>query len=322
MNLSLKIKPFNFQLNQSLKTSQGILKEKNGWLIKIESSSGICGWGEVAPLTPSEINQCKYILNLLGSAPPRKTLEEAIKSGPGALGFGIGSALAEIDELYLSGSKKWKLKAPKSAILLPHGNSFLPKLEGLIEESKRRGELLTLKYKVAIKSINVERKIIHQLLERLPLNYRLRLDANSGWTRNEAIYWSNYFMNDSRLEWLEQPLPVDDIEGLFSLSKLVPVALDESLLKYPLLKNQWPSWQVRHPALEGDPRIIIKELNQGMSHISISTTFETGIGRRCINHLAALQQKTLTPTAPGLAPGWAPKGNLFSENPMSVWEAV
>ena len=90
----------------------------------------------------------------------------------------------------------------------------------------------------------------------------------------------------------------------------------------PSLKNTWKSWQIRRPALEGDPRLLIKELNQGKSHIAISTSFETGIGRRWIHHLSALQQKTATPTAPGLAPGWYPRSSLFSENPTIVWEAA
>ena len=322
MNFYLETKPFAFQLNQPLKTSQGILKEKKGWLIKIIDSSGIYGWGEVAPINPGEMVQCENIFTSLGSEPLREALENAIRSGPGALGFGIGSALADIDELSISGDEQWNLTAPRSAILLPSGNSFLPKLDSIIEQSQKENEILTLKWKVAISPNNVEKILMHNLLERLPRNSRLRLDANSGWTRQEALYWSNYFINDSRLDWLEQPLPIDDIEGLFTLSKQVPVAIDESLLKYPLLKSQWKSWQIRHPALEGDPRILMKELHQTISHISISTAFETGIGRRCINHLAALQQKTINPTAPGLAPGWCPNGNLFSNNPISVWNAA
>ena len=79
---------------------------------------------------------------------------------------------------------------------------------------------------------------------------------------------------------------------------------------------------MRHPSLEGDPRKLLEELHCGTNYISISTAFETGIGRRCIDHLAAIQQQTPTPTAPGLAPGWCPTGNLFSKNPNLVWKAA
>jgi O-succinylbenzoate synthase len=74
--------------------------------------------------------------------------------------------------------------------------------------------------------------------------------------------------------------------------------------------------------MEGDPRILLKELEEGVGLRVLSTTFETGIGLRWIHHLAALQQKGPTPTAPGLAPGWCPDGPLFNSDPKSVWEAA
>jgi len=35
-----------------------------------------------------------------------------------------------------------------------------------------------------------------------------------------------------------------------------------------------------------------------------------------------MQIKGKYPCAPGLAPGWCPKGPLFNNNPKLVWEAV
>ena len=52
------------------------------------------------------------------------------------------------------------------------------------------------------------------------------------------------------IDWLEQPLSKDDIEGLRELNKRIPVALDESLLKYPNLINEWDGWQIRRPSQE------------------------------------------------------------------------
>jgi O-succinylbenzoate synthase len=54
----------------------------------------------------------------------------------------------------------------------------------------------------------------------------------------------------------------------------------------------------------------------------VSTALETGIGRRWVHHLAALQAAGPTPAAPGLAPGWTPVGPLFAQDPTVVWEAV
>lgn len=323
MRLSLEIKPFSFFLVRSLKTFRGIIHEKKGWLLKIENESGDCGWGEVAPMDPFEIEKCGKILKSLGVCPSRELLEEIITSSPGPLGFGIGSALGELD--YLIGSERdnnW-LKAPKSAFLLSTAPSCLEQLEVFLETIKNNPpKKITIKLKVGMETDLLDNKLIHDVLKRLPNNCCIRLDANTGWSREQANHWANYFLNDHRLEWLEQPLPTNDLQGLLDLSQKVPVALDESLIKNPSLTTSWKSWQIRRPALEGDPRILLEELLQGKSHIAISTFFETGIGRRWIDHLAALQQQSPTPTAPGLAPGWCPHSLLFSDNPRIVWETA
>ena len=54
----------------------------------------------------------------------------------------------------------------------------------------------------------------------------------------------------------------------------------------------------------------------------LSTGFETGIGRRWLHHLAALQAEGPTPAAPGLAPGWQAVGELASADPERVWQAA
>lgn len=323
MRLSLDIKPFSFFLVRALKTFRGVIHEKKGWLLKIETASGDCGWGEVAPRNPLEIQKCEKILKRLGVYPCRELLEETIASSPGALGFGIGSALGELDNLIGSEHNNNWLKAPKSAFLLSIDQSCLEQLDDFLKQTKSNHQKrITLKLKVGVETDLIDNKLIHKVLKRLPTNCCIRLDANTGWSREQANYWANYFLDDHRLEWLEQPLPTHDFRGLLDLSQKVPVALDESLIENPSLKTSWKSWQIRRPALEGDPRILLEELLKGKSHIAISTFFETGIGRRWINHLAAVQQQSPTPTAPGLAPGWCPHSLLFSDNPRIVWEAA
>ena len=128
--------------------------------------------------------------------------------------------------------------------------------------------------------------------------------------------------DDPRLDWLEQPLAVEDQAGLEQLAALGPVALDESLHQHPELRRSWSGWQVRRPALEGDPRLLLRELQAGLPQRMLSTAFETGIGRRWLEHLAGLQAQGPTPAAPGLAPGWTPAGPLFSDDPEQVWAAA
>ncbi|MEN9540857.1 MAG: o-succinylbenzoate synthase, partial [Cyanobacteriota bacterium] len=84
----------------------------------------------------------------------------------------------------------------------------------------------------------------------------------------------------------------------------------------------WSGWLVRRPLQEGDPRPLLQQLQVGLPRQMISTAFETGIGRRVVEHLAALQAQGPTPAAPGFAPGWQPDGPLFATDPERVWEAA
>ncbi|MFM7086555.1 MAG: o-succinylbenzoate synthase [Cyanobium sp.] len=182
--------------------------------------------------------------------------------------------------------------------------------------------VLTVKWKVAAAGDALERRVLEALLRRLPAGSRLRLDANGGWDRRTAATWAERLAGDPRLEWLEQPLPPHDQEGLESLAARVPLALDESLRDRPELIAHWSGWQVRRPLVEGDPRPLLQELERGRPRLMLSTAFETGIGRRLLQHLAGLQALGPTPTAPGLAPGWSPPGDLFADDPEPVWEAA
>ncbi len=322
MQLRLKTKPFSFKLNKKLRTSQGLIEKKHGWLLHLANNSDNCGWGEVAPLDHLNLKECDYAIKKLGENLSRDQLEESISSFPPALAFGIGAALEELDYLIRNKNNYNWLKAPDSAILLSPGENLLSEIDNYTRIFKATNSPFTLKWKVGVKSNIEEEKLLAKILEKMPSNAHLRLDANGGWNRRQANNWINYFHQDQRLQWLEQPLPAKDFEGLVELSKQIPIALDESLYLNPSLRNEWKGWQIRRPLLEGDPRILLKELNQKIGHRVISTAFETGIGRRWINHLAALQQNGPTPTAPGLAPGWCPNSALFSNDPEVVWEAA
>ncbi len=322
MCLSLKIKPFSFELTRPLKTSQGVIYTRKGLLINLKNKNGDTGWGEVAPIDQSELEQSRKILNTLGLSPSRAQIENEISIWPGSLAFGIGAALAEVDHLIDFRSNINNFESPESAFLLPPGDSLIQYLEAILEDKDTNQNVLTFKWKVGYMTHNVEERLLEKILSRLPSNARLRIDPNGAWDRQKANDWANYLYKESRLEWIEQPLAAHDIDGLKDLALKIPIALDESLMYDPSLRQSWPSWQIRRPLIEGDPRRLLKELRERIGYRVISTAFETGIGRRWVNHLAALQMQGPTPTAPGLAPGWLKDEAIFSPNPKLVWKTA
>ena len=323
MKLIINTKPFSFQLRRKLITSQGIINKKIGLLIQIEDSDGNFGWGEISPIDKNELKKCIDSLDAIGRTTTKDSVENCLFELPGALAFGLGSSLADLDNINGSKINFEQLDIMKSSYLLPTDIDPLESIIQYIKRSNKEDISNTIKWKVSNQENNFnEEKILQKILNILPENFKLRIDPNGGWSRQKAQEWSNELKKEPRLEWIEQPLPSKDIEGLFSLANQVPIAIDESLVEFPSLRKIWKSWQIRRPALDGDPRILLKEIANDNSQIVISTAFETGIGSKWINHLAAIQIKGKHPCAPGLAPGWCPKGQLFNNNPKSVWEAA
>ncbi len=332
MDLCLKIKPYAFHLTRPLQTAAGVLQQRRGWLLRLQDPAGHLGWGEVSPLAAEQFEACQVALVRMmepGALWNAFSLERLLGKVPAALAFAIGAALAELaGELGSASCGGW-LQAPASAHLLPAGERMLDALDRLLNcvPSKVASNVpfslpFTLKWKVAACDPEEEWWLLKVLLDQLPASARLRLDANAGWDRPQAWRWVERLREDPRLEWFEQPLAASDLEGLKAIAAVVPVALDESLQAYPAWRDQWQSWQVRRPLLEGDPRPLLRKLSRGVPRLMLSTAFETGIGGRWLSHLAALQAQGPTPASPGLAPGWCPEGPLFSSDPAEVWAAA
>ena len=317
--LTLRWRPYGFALPQAMVTSQGAWRQRCGWLLRLEAADGRLGWGEAA-VEPQAQADLEAAIAALPEVVERQTLEGLLPQLPLPLGCALGLALAELDGL---GAGGWR-PAPPSAFLLPAAEAALPALEAALQAAASAGHAPTVKWKVAACSDAVERHLLEALLERLPASGRLRLDANGGWDQRTAQAWAQRLVAEPRLDWLEQPLPPGDQAGLEALAQQVPVALDESLRSPAGWRPgaAWPGWLVRRPLLEGDPRPLLAALTAGTPRLMLSTALETGIGRRLLQHLAALQALGPTPTAPGLAPGWRPRGDLFATDPRRVWGAA
>ena len=319
LQLQLQWRPYRFALPQAMVTSQGAWSERCGWLLRLEAADGRLSWGEAAG-EPARQADLAAAIAALPEVLDRLALEALLPQLPLPLACALGMALAELDGL---GSGGWQ-SAPPSAFLLPAGQAALPALAEALQTAAAAGHAPTVKWKVAAAADALERHLLEALLEQLPASGRLRLDANGGWDRATAQAWAQRLMAEPRLDWLEQPLPPADQAGLEALARQLPVALDESLRSPAGWRPgaDWPGWLVRRPLLEGDPRPLLAALTAGTPRLMLSTALETGIGRRFLQQLAALQALGPTPTAPGLAPGWRPGGDLFAADPERVWRSV
>ena len=147
-----------------------------------------------------------------------------------------------------------------------------------------------------------EIKILQQLVNILPSQTKLRLDANGGLNFQQARKLLEVTDTLKAIEFVEQPLPPDNFTEIMQLSReySTSLALDESVASYEQLKyayqRGWRGVFVIKAAIMGFPSKLKKFCQDNSLDIVFSSVFETKIGRCAILKLA---QKLYHPRAVG-----------------------
>ncbi len=321
MNLIFKKKSYSFKLSTKVENSKTTYLTKSGWIIKLINNDKKIGFGEVSPLRKEDLKKCAKQLDMIPEYVEVLNLSDQINIFHPCIQSAINSALAEINgKIIFKGNDDFD-EIDKTAILL-NPEDVISDLNEIKKRQSNIGKLVTIKWKVALKNNHDEEAILEEILSQIDNNIKLRIDANGSWGREIANRWADILKDNKNIDWLEQPLCVDDIDGLKELNKKIPIALDESLLKFPTLTDEWRGWQIRRPSQEKNPVLLLKELENKKGLISISTSFETGIGKRWLYHLSSLQLKGPTPKVPGLAMNKFPNSFLFLNEAKKIWDQL
>jgi O-succinylbenzoate synthase len=170
--------------------------------------------------------------------------------------------------------------------LLPAGEGALHQWQILWNQGYR-----TFKWKIGVAAIQDELKIFHQLSQALPAAAQLRLDANGGLSWQEANYWL-WACDQVGIEFLEQPLPVAQLDAMLELSDRysTQLALDESVATLEQLQaayqQGWRGIFVIKPAIAGSPSRLRQLCREREIDAVFSSVFETAIGRQAALKLA------------------------------------
>ncbi len=321
MNLKFQKKSYCFYLSSKVENSKETYLKKSGWIIKLSNYDKKIGFGEVAPLLKKDLKKCEEQLNMIPEYIELSNLSEQINIFHPCIQSAINSALAEINGTIIFKENYFFDEIDQTAMLL-NPNNVISDLNEIKKKQSNFGKSITIKWKVALKSNNEEEATLEEILSQIDNNTKLRIDANGSWGREIANRWADILKDNKNIDWFEQPLSVDDIDGLKELTKKIPIALDESLLKFPTLIDEWKGWQIRRPSQEKNPDKLLRDLENKKALISISTSFETGIGRRWLYHLSTLQLQGPTPKVPGLAMNKFPKSFLFLNEAQKIWDQL
>ena len=321
MNLIFKKKSYSFKLSTKVENSKNTYLTKLGWIIKLSSNDKKIGFGEVSPLLEKDLKKCAKQLNMIPENVEEFDLSEQINIFHPCIQSAINSALAEINGKIIFKENYIFNDIDKSAILL-NSENVISELNEIKKRQSNIGKSITIKWKVASRDNHEEEANLEEILSQIGNNIKLRIDANGSWGRKIAKRWADILKDNKNIDWLEQPLCFDDIEGMKELNKKIPIALDESLLKFPTLIDEWKGWQIRRPSQENNPVKLLRELENKKALISISSSFETGIGNRWLYHLSSLQLQGPTPKVPGLAMNKFPNSFLFLNEAKKIWDQL
>jgi L-Ala-D/L-Glu epimerase len=206
--------------------------------VRIRDGDGAEGWGEAAPnafygetadTVQAVLTRLAAVLERLDGDPlalerAERTLD-AVLAGNRAAKSGVSAALHDLAGKRL-GVPVWKMlgldpaTAPRSSFTIG-----IDEPEVMREKVREAAAYPILKIKVGTPR---DEEILRLIRDEAP-DKTLRVDANTAWTAKEAIR-AVPMLEEYGVEFVEQPLPARDLEGLALLrrSSRLPVISDES----------------------------------------------------------------------------------------------
>jgi len=285
----LRVQPYALPLRQPLRTARGAWTTRAGLWLELRDAQGRSGWGEVAPLPEfgsETLAQARALCDQLGATVTAAQIEAIADEFP-ACQFALESALADLHGAIAAPEPP----AAACAQLLPAGAAALAAWQPAWQQGRR-----CFKWKIGVLPVAEELTLLRELAAALPEGAQLRLDANGSLDRPATERWlqaAAALPRSELVEFLEQPLPPDDLPLLRSLSRdyPTPLALDEAVATLPQLANcyarGWWGIVVIKPAIAGSPRRLRQFCQEHPVDAVFSSVLETRVGRRAALALAA-----------------------------------
>ncbi len=274
MQYKFSYRSYKREFKQPLQTSQGSWQFREGIIIKLEDNLGKIGLGEIAPIpwfgseTLAEVRQfCSQLKGLITDS-----LITAIPDNLPTCQFGFSSALSH----FLPPLPREKGRR-NYCYLLPTGKNALQVNFAPLNYD-------TFKWKIGVNSVTEEINLLEKLLNLLPENSKLRLDANGGLSIKQACEWLNFTDSLEIIEFFEQPLKPEYFEEMLRLSNLykTSLALDESVANLSQLKDYyrrgWKEVFVIKVGIMGSIFKLREFLLQNKLDVVFSSVLETKIG--------------------------------------------
>lgn len=292
----MEVEPFAVELATPLETAAGAVREREGFLVRLEYA-GTEGVGEASPLLgwTETYEECREALARAAEVAEHTDWGVALAKTEApaarhALALALQEALARTasEPLYRSlGGENTVRAVPVNATL-----SDAPPEEtaAAAVDAVDRG-FGCLKLKVGARDTGADLQRIRAVREQVEAP--LRLDVNGAWDRGQAERVVQA-VADLGVDYVEQPLPAEDLDGHAALrGRGVDIAVDESLAAYDVeqvLDADAADVVVLKPMVLGGPDLAREAATTareaGVEPV-VSTTIDAVVARTGAVHLAA-----------------------------------
>lgn len=223
--MHIEVEPITLELEMPFRIAHGTSHARHNVLVRISDGEHE-GLGEAAPVRQHHETQ-EGVLDYLASLPPLaenpfhlEELLEALPPGSQSARAAIDIALHDLIGKRL-GAPLYRLfglnpgSSPPTSMTISIGTP--EEVQGWARDAAKRFSILKLK-------LGHEHTLEIARAARAATDARLVADANCAWTVEQALTLIPA-LADLGLEWIEQPLPEEDLDGLRRIREVSPIPI-------------------------------------------------------------------------------------------------
>lgn len=309
----MRVEPFSLDLDAPLATAAGEVTTREGFLVGLETTaddSSVRGIGEATPLPgwTESLDECRRALETGNPDALREADVDATTSehDPAALATPAAAHADQLARLDLTARGRG---VPLAQVLAetsstPGSPADSVPVNATVGDADAEATVAAareavddgfdcVKLKVGARPLDEDLERVGAVREAIDAD--LRLDANGAWDVASAARVVRDLQDRGiDVDYLEQPLPADDLDGLASLrGRGVDVAVDESLVECwidPVLRADAADVAVLKPMALGGPATGLAaatRLRDGGVDPVLTTTVDGAVARAAAVHAAA-----------------------------------
>jgi o-succinylbenzoate synthase len=311
--------PYRLPFAEAFGTAQANLRVREGFIIRLDTDSGLTGLGEAAPLPefgggyPADVERW-----LAGWAPeitgqPLANIEPLVagllaKGGPGAAATAFGLETAAFDVLAQAANLPLSQWLATNLINSPdHSATKTVPVNATIGQPQQQAASEAARQAVAAGFRCVKLKVgmaatvagevarVGAVRQAIGPLVKLRLDANGGWTVPQAVETLKA-LEQFDLELVEQPVAPVDLAGMARVRRevTIPLAADEPVTSLEaaraIIRAESADCLVIKPMVVGGLRVGLEIMELARAAglgCFVTTTIDSGVGIAAALHLAA-----------------------------------